>query len=111
MPSPLAHALGGIAAGWLVAPAASGHATRVRLAAFAAAGAAADLDLLAGGHRGPTHGLGAAVLVGIVVWASGTRAGGSAAVAGRFALAVGLAYASHTLLDWLGRDTSPPIGL
>ena len=27
------------------------------------------------------------------------------------ALAVAAAYASHTLLDWLGSDTSPPIGI
>ena len=27
------------------------------------------------------------------------------------ACAVALAYASHTLLDWLGTDASPPIGI
>ena len=27
------------------------------------------------------------------------------------ALAAGLAYATHTLLDWLGTDSSPPIGI
>ena len=26
-------------------------------------------------------------------------------------MAVGCAYASHTLLDWLGSDSSPPIGI
>ena len=29
----------------------------------------------------------------------------------RLALATGLAYATHTLLDWLGTDASPPIGI
>ncbi len=30
---------------------------------------------------------------------------------GRLALACAAAYASHVLLDWLGRDSSPPIGI
>ena len=35
-----------------------------------------------------------------------------AARAGRvIACAIALAYASHTLLDWLGTDSSPPIGI
>jgi hypothetical protein len=90
-------------------PAATGdrRATVARIAAFGLAGAAADLDLLAGAHSGPTHGLGAAVLVGGMVWVCGARR----ADAGRVALAVGLAYATHTLLDWLGHDSSPPIGI
>jgi inner membrane protein len=71
--------------------------------AFAAAGAAADLDLLFGGHRGATHGIGAAALVGLLVYLATRR--------GRFAMAIGAAYASHALLDWLGSDTSPPFGI
>ena len=70
---------------------------------FAAAGMAPDLDFLFGGHRGPSHGLGTAGLVGIVALL-GTRHG-------RLAVAVAAAYASHTLLDWLGNDVSPPIGV
>jgi inner membrane protein len=70
---------------------------------------APDLDLLVGAHSGPTHGLGAAASAGIVVWVllrgMGRRRGGVTA------LAVALAYASHTLLDWLGTDSSPPIGI
>jgi hypothetical protein len=31
--------------------------------------------------------------------------------AGRLALACVAAYASHVLLDWLGSDSSPPIGV
>jgi inner membrane protein len=31
--------------------------------------------------------------------------------AGRLALACGVAYGSHVLLDWLGVDTSPPRGV
>ena len=111
MPSPIAHALAGVAAGWLADPS-PGRDTRgtiQRAIAFSALGMAPDLDLLYGAHSGPTHGLGAAVIVGFAAWLflhalgwgrSGTTAGACA-----------LAYASHTLLDWLGTDSSPPIGI
>jgi hypothetical protein len=72
-------------------------------AAFAIAGAAADLDFLLGVHSGPTHGIGAAVMAGLIAYVATRR--------GRFAAALGAAYASHGLLDWLGSDTSPPIGI
>lgn len=117
MPSPVAHALAGVAAGWLIGPAPQG-ASRAhvvgRAAAFVAAALAPDLDLLAGGHSGPAHGLGAAVLVGALVWALVwmVRAAGSArGDAARLACATAVAYGSHTLLDWLGSDSSPPIGV
>jgi membrane-bound metal-dependent hydrolase YbcI (DUF457 family) len=70
---------------------------------------AADLDLLVGAHSGPTHGLGAAVIAGIATWAVLKWRGSSAGV--RTACAAAIAYASHTLLDWLGTDSSPPIGI
>jgi membrane-bound metal-dependent hydrolase YbcI (DUF457 family) len=107
MPSPVGHAIAGIVVGWLVAPPQRHHRKRVIL--FAAAGMAADLDLLIGAHSGPSHGLGAAVIVGVVLWVS-LRSRGMPESA-RLALATGLAYATHTLLDWLGTDTSPPIGI
>jgi membrane-bound metal-dependent hydrolase YbcI (DUF457 family) len=70
---------------------------------------APDLDLLVGAHSGPTHGLGSALIVACLAWgclrAIGWRGPGLAA------WGVLLAYASHTLLDWLGSDTSPPIGI
>jgi hypothetical protein len=111
MPSPIGHALGGIAAGWLIQPRAStgpssGSAHAATLT-FAALGVAADLDLLVGTHRGPSHSVGALLLVGLVAWALlRGRVGG-----GRVAVASAAAYGSHILLDWLGSDTSPPIGL
>ena len=113
MPSPVAHALAGIAAGWMIAPPPQG-ASRARVAgraaAFALAALVPDLDLLAGEHRGPTHGLGAAVLVGALVWV--VQSAGSARRDGvRLPCAMAVAYASHTLLDWLGSDSSPPIGV
>jgi hypothetical protein len=131
MPSPVGHALAGIATGWLVDPPhphePRGAATRA--AVYALAAMAADVDLLFGAHSGPTHGLGTAAILGVMVWIWTTRLrasqpegasrgapgsatrGRSAGGGGRFALAVAAAYASHTLLDWLGSDTSPPIGI
>ena len=105
MPSPVGHALGGLAAGWLVA---GRNTSSPRLSVgdavvFAAAGMAADLDLLFAVHRGPTHAIGAVVAVGIVIFVATRRR--------RFAAAVAAAYASHTLLDWLGTDTTSPMGI
>ena len=110
MPSPIGHALAGIAAGWIVAPPEREQGAMLRRAAlYAVVAASPDLDLLVGAHSGPTHGIGAALIAGAVAWlflrSRGTRA------AGRIAAAIAAAYASHTLLDWLGTDTSPPIGI
>jgi hypothetical protein len=76
---------------------------------FAAAAMAPDLDLLFGAHSGPTHGLGAAILAGCIAWVWLRRTGRRRP--GVTACAVALAYASHTLLDWLGTDSAPPIGI
>jgi membrane-bound metal-dependent hydrolase YbcI (DUF457 family) len=127
MPSPLGHALAGVSAAWLVggrlppglprrlvlpildraSPSlsieASGRAIEVAL--FAAVGAAPDLDLLFGAHSTYTHSVGAILAVSLLTVAVvGTRHW-------RIALAVGAAWASHVLLDWLGSDTTPPIGI
>ncbi|HXH05076.1 MAG TPA: metal-dependent hydrolase [Vicinamibacterales bacterium] len=117
MPSPIGHALGGLAAGWLVAGRPRdldgplhGRASRWRREAlwFAALGLAADIDLLFGWHSGPTHSVGAAILAGLVLLAA-QRAGGLAIH--RPFLAGAAAYGSHPLLDWLGADNSPPLGV
>jgi len=79
------------------------------VALYAAMGMAADLDLLVGAHSGPTHGLGAAVIVGMATWIVLRMRGGSGGA--RTACASAIAYGSHTLLDWLGTDSSPPIGI
>lgn len=117
MPTPLGHALAGIAAGL----AAAGDARRdpdspaglrwrdraVRLlwpraVVFAMLGALADIDFLFGSHSSYTHSVGAMALVLGIAWlVSG----------GRLGLAAGLAYGSHILLDWLGNDSTPPIGV
>lgn len=98
MPSPVGHVLGGIAAGWTLAP---DHTARTAvLVGFA--GAAADLDLLVGTHRGPTHSIGAALLTWAVVSLLTRNL--------RWGSAMSAAWGSHVLLDWLATDTSPPVG-
>ncbi len=78
-------------------------------AVIAVAGAAPDLDLLIGRHSAETHSVGAGVIAGLAAWAwlrmrKATRAAPLAA-------AVALAVLSHVLFDWLGSDTSAPIGV
>ena len=98
MPSPVGHALGGIAAGTLLT-----DGSRRSVVVLAILGAAADLDLLAGAHRGPSHSVGAALLAAALALAV-TRSP-------RWSLATGLAWGSHVLLDWLGQDSWPPLGI
>jgi hypothetical protein len=117
VPSPIGHAVAGIAAGFAIRG--SGLGTRgsglwSAVALFAAAGMAPALDLLVVAHSGPTHGVGAAVLVGCVALAVAPRFETRDSGLGtrlRFAVAVAAAYSTHILLDWLGTDTSTPIGI
>lgn len=109
MPSPVGHALGGLAAGWLVQkPAAAPAARRWASIGFAALAVAPDLDLVFGTHRGAAHSLVAAALAGLTVWLVLRP---RVAAAGRLAAACAAAYGSHVLLDWLGSDTSAPFGV
>lgn len=139
MPTPIGHALGAFAVGWLLAgppptdaavcdrgagaPAQTSGSGQCRVtfparfwrwvksrtvrrgAAFAAVGLLPDLDLLVGMHSGLTHSVGAAVVLAL----------GVAMVARRQRLAMLLgamaAYLSHVVLDWLGQDSSVPLGV
>ena len=105
MPSPLGHALGGAAAGWALArPAAASRSRIWRLGVlFATLGMLPDLDLVTSVHRGPSHSLGMAAIVGLVATALSSHP--------RLGLAAAAAYATHTLLDWLSADTSVPLGI
>lgn len=128
MPSPVGHALGGLLFGWLAggAPAPSpdqsggppaeeptrrawGAVRRVLLhpwtIGFAVLGALADVDFALGIHSQQTHSIGAAALVFAVAAGWGGR------LDLRRGLACGLAYGSHVLLDWMGNDTTAPIGI
>jgi inner membrane protein len=112
MPSPVGHAMAGVAAGWLIAGAPRTFRDRDGLkeaAVFAALGMLPDMDLLLGMHSGPTHSVGAAALVGAVALA--TAVAWAFPRPGRFAVACLAAYGSHVLLDWLGTDASPPLGI
>ena len=124
MPSPLGHALGGIAAAWVAVPRRNWNAALI----LAATALAPDLDLLVGDHRGISHSLGAAVVAGLIGWIAAavrqrrqprlgsleeaTRIGSwSDPSALRWGVAIGLAWASHIAFDWLSNDTRPPIGV
>lgn len=111
VPSPIGHALGGALFGGLFAqprPAAAGRTAAAPwwrdAAVLGVVGLLPDLDFLVGLHSRYSHGLGAAVAAGVVAWLLTRRRP-------RWALAVAAAYASHILLDWLGSDTTPPIGV
>jgi inner membrane protein len=103
-----------VAAGWIVRgtrlPSGSNPYGLREAGLFAALGVAPDLDLLVGIHSGPTHGLAVAVMAAAAAWLPGIPASAPTA---RLTLAIAcvFAYASHTLLDWLGTDTSAPIGI
>ena len=110
MPSPVGHALAGLATGWVIRGNRLDQANGRREALlFAGLGALADVDLLFGMHSGPTHGVGAAVLAGACAWLPWIHVTGRSRMT--LAVACTLAYGSHALLDWLGSDTSPPIGI
>lgn len=109
MPSPLGHAIAGLT----VHVALGGRPMRERTRAMVAVAAALapDLDLLLryvdgrNHHQGPSHSIGMAVLAGLAVAAFSPRA------RLHLGLAAALGWASHVLLDYLSRDTRPPIGL
>ena len=73
-------------------------------ALFGLLAVAPDLDLLVGKHSMYTHSLGAMILVGVLVYVLNNQKGGQA-------FSAAMAYGSHILLDWLGADTSVPIGI
>jgi hypothetical protein len=116
------HAVAGLAAGWLIAGAPAPASPFSRSApvphqpwiatwrgaiVFAGLAVSPDLDLLFHAHSMYTHSIGAALIVMLAVAAL------TPAHAGRWtaALACAAAYFSHTVLDWMGNDTTPPIGI
>jgi membrane-bound metal-dependent hydrolase YbcI (DUF457 family) len=122
MPSPIGHALAGIAVAWSadLIPGDRTWRTASRGAPWyrragdgltllcAGLGAAPDLDLSFAAHRTMTHSIAAVVVVGLV--SAALAANGRRPVA-RLALMCAAAYGSHLLLDWLGTDNYPPRGI
>ena len=109
MPTPIGHALAGIAiAGASRRP--ELPARHVALLAFTAA--APDLDLVlrmidgVNHHRGASHSFAAAALVGIAAF---VLRGFGVDLPPATSISVG--WASHVVLDYLGLDTFPPSGV
>jgi membrane-bound metal-dependent hydrolase YbcI (DUF457 family) len=127
MPSPIAHTLAGVAAAWATDLVPGDREWRFRSAkasrsdtslyaraggtltlACAALGAAADLDLLWGGHREHTHSIGAVIFVALFSAAMAVHARRPVL---RVVMMCSTAYATHILLDWLGADDFAPYGI
>ena len=102
MPSPIGHALGGVIVG-LATPDPRPAARQRHVLLCAVVACLPDLDFLWGRHNMETHSLGFAVLIGLAVFAWRRSA--------RVAAACTLAVVSHVLFDWLGSDTTPPLGV
>src|SRR5215211_3307748 len=108
MASPVGHALAGYAVGMLVAGRADRGAgfpasTRDRVLLFAGLACLPDVDFLFHAHSMYTHSIGAVLAVTAVAAACRWPA--------RVVMACAAAYGSHLLLDFLGNDTAPPIGI
>ena len=115
MPSPLGHALAGLTVHLLTARDRADVLRGARAFTIVAAALAPDLDLLLkyvdgqNHHQGASHSLGAALLAGLVVSLVGAwRRDERPVWMGLLAM---MGWGSHVLLDYLGRDTHPPIGL
>jgi hypothetical protein len=122
MPSPIGHALGGLAAAWAVdlipgdrewrtAPESASWFKRAGnglTLTCVGLGMAADLDLAWVTHRTVTHSVGAVAFAG--VFAAALAANTHRPIA-RVALMCAAAYATHLLLDWLAVDLSEPRGI
>lgn len=86
-----------------------------RAAVTVAAALAPDLDLLLkfvdgrNHHQAQSHSIGCALLAAALLWAFARWRHWPRPPA--LALLVALAWVSHVLLDYLGSDTHPPIGL
>jgi membrane-bound metal-dependent hydrolase YbcI (DUF457 family) len=122
MPSPIGHALAGLAVAWAAdlvpgrrawrtAPTSGSWFRRagngLTLACVALA-IAPDLDHLFVTHRTVTHSLSAVLFVGLSAAALAANAQRPVA---RVGLMCAAAYGTHLLLDWLGTDYYPPRGI
>ena len=106
MPSPIGHALAGVATAWTITP----RADRRLLLAAATLAALPDIDLVhPAWHRAVTHSIGCVLLVTIITAA--VTGWVTRRIAWRVTLVCGAAYASHLLLDWLAADYFPPYGI
>src|SRR5687767_4270066 len=100
MPSPLGHALAGLTVHVLSARGAAERRSLRR---------AARLVDGRNHHQAETRSVGAAALAAVVVWAAARL--GHWARPEALGAAAGCAWLSHLVLDYLGLDTHPPIGI
>jgi inner membrane protein len=108
VPSPVGHALGALAVGWLAGGTPPDGARRRQSLCLVGLALAPDLDLLIGRHSMETHSLGAACLAGgLAVLLRWPLAQGRT----RTFLTAAVVWMTHPLLDALGADTSPPFGV
>lgn len=107
MPTPAGHALGALI---VTAPIRARYKlTGLAVIVAMIAGMAPDLDLLVGRHSAETHSVGAGLIVGFLGWA--VLRARRHPLALEWSALVAFAVLSHALLDWLGSDTSAPIGV
>jgi hypothetical protein len=115
MPSPVAHGLAGLSVHLLTARNRVDLTSMPHAVVAVAAAVAPDLDLLLrfidgrNHHQAESHSIGVTLVVGAVVALVARVAGSRRAVSLGIVAAAG--WGSHLLLDYLGRDTHPPIGL
>jgi membrane-bound metal-dependent hydrolase YbcI (DUF457 family) len=115
VPSPLGHALFALSLHSLTARDDQEASSLSRAAVFVGAAVVPDLDLLLrfvdgrNHHQAESHSVGCALIAALFAWALARLwHRGDAA---RTGLAAGLGWLSHVALDYLGKDTHPPIGL
>jgi inner membrane protein len=114
MPSPIGHALAGLAVAWAadaVPPQQDrgGHQGLHNAYLCATLAALPDADLLLPiAHRTVTHSFAAVAAVALLMIVASRVTG---KVTRRVAIACVAAYASHLLLDWLQADPTPPLGI
>jgi inner membrane protein len=115
MPSPVGHALAGLTVHVLAARNPNDLHDRRRAAVAVAAALAPDVDLLfrfvdgRNHHDHETHSVGCALAAGVVafLWAKGRRWERPV----NLGVAAALGWGSHLVLDYLNKDTTPPIGI
>jgi membrane-bound metal-dependent hydrolase YbcI (DUF457 family) len=116
MPTPIGHALAGLAVAWSAEPPSEAQplgralARPLTLVCIALA-VLPDLDLLYPPvHRAATHSIGASLLVTII--AAGVTGWVTGRINWRIAFVCAAAHASHIVTDWLGTDRNfAPYGI
>ncbi len=115
MPSPLGHGLAGLTVHVLVSRDRSELVDPWRIAVTVGAALLPDVDLAfrffdgRNHHNNETHSVGLALLAAVAGALVFRLLGWARPLA--LGLGVGAAWLSHVLLDYLNRDTNPPIGL